>query len=65
MLESVIRAVATAVDPEPAAAAPPTRMIMASAANAHGTRLDRNLKRCAVKTLTKLDRCTVEKVRSA
>ena len=65
MLESVIRAVATAVDPEPAAAAPPTRVIVTRTASARGTRIDRNLKRCAAKTLTKLDRCTVEIVRSA
>ena len=65
MLERVIRAVATAVDPERAAAAPPTRVIMTRVTSTHGTRIERDLKRCGAKTFTKLDRCTVKKVRSA
>jgi hypothetical protein len=62
--ESVIRTVAT-VDPERAAAAPPTAVIITRAASTHGTRIDRNLRRCRAKTLTKLDRFTVEIVRNA
>ena len=51
MLERVIRAVVAAVDPERAAAAPPTRVIVTRAASAQGVRVDRNLKRCAATTL--------------